>query len=137
MLAFPSMAAGGDERRGIHARSLVLVGLLGVAAVLGAAALRPLALAFVGGDQYDAVAGRLWLFALLGMVLSLLQVLVYDVVARQHHRAVIGIWVAVVAIAASAPFVDTTSQLLGWVVGVDSAVLLGLGLLTRRVTARG
>ena len=137
VLAFPSMAAGGDERRETHTRALALVTLLGVAAVLGAAVLQSLALTFVGGNEYDAVAGRLWLFALLGTVLSLLQVLVYDVVARQHHRAVIGIWVAVVAIAASAPFVSTTPQLLGWVLGVDTAVLLGLGLLTRRATARG
>jgi O-antigen/teichoic acid export membrane protein len=135
VLAFPSMAAGGEERREIHSRALALVALLGAAVVAGSAVLQSLAIAFVGGHEYDAVGGRLWLFALLGTVLSLLQVLVYDVVARQHHRAVIGIWVAVVAIAASAAFVDTTSQLLGWVVAVDTAVLLGLGLLTRRATA--
>lgn len=134
VLAFPSMAAGGDERREIHGRALVLVALLGLAAVLGAAVLRPLALVFVGGDEYADVADRLWLFAVLGTVLSVLQVLVYDVVARQHHRAVVGIWVAVLAIAASAPFVDTTSQLLGWVLAVDTVVLVGLGLLSRRAT---
>jgi O-antigen/teichoic acid export membrane protein len=136
VLAFPSLAAGGEERRGMHARALALVALLGTAAVLGAAVLRPLALVFVGGDEYADIGARLWLFGVLGTVLSLLQVLVYDVVARQHHRAVVGIWVAVVAIAASAPFVDSTAQLLGWVLTVDTAVLLGLGLLTRRATAR-
>jgi O-antigen/teichoic acid export membrane protein len=134
VLAFPSMAAGGEERRETHARALLMVTALGSAVVLGVLLLRPLALVFVGGDEYADIADRLWVFAVLGTVLSLLQVLVYDVVARQHHRAVIGIWVAVAVIAVAAVFVSTAPQLLSWVLLVDALVLLGLGALSRRTT---
>src|SRR5690606_1216367 len=105
-----------------HARALLMVTALGSAVVLGVLLLRPLALVFVGGDEYADIADRLWVFAVLGTVLSLLQVLVYDVVARQHHRAVIGIWVAVAAIAVAAVFVSTAPQLLSWVLLVDALV---------------
>jgi O-antigen/teichoic acid export membrane protein len=134
VLAFPAMAAGGEERREIHTRALVMVTVLGGAVVLGVLALQPVALLFVGGHQYADIGDRLWLFAVLGTVLSLLQVLVYDVVARQHHRAVLGIWVAVAVIGAAAGFVASAPQLLAWVLVVDGPVLLGLGLLSRRAT---
>jgi len=127
VLAFPTLASGGDQRRESRRLGLLLVAALGIAIVLGAVVLQDLAMVFVGGSAYDPIRPLLWQFALLGTALSLLQVLVYDLVAGQDHRPVTVLWVAVVAIAAAAPIVHAAGALLHWVIAVDvvaTAILL-------------
>ena len=51
----------------------------------------------MGGDNYDEIADHLWIFAILGTVLSMLQLLVYSVLARQGQRSVYLVWAAFVA----------------------------------------
>lgn len=128
VLGFPTMAAGGEERARAHLRSLAVLGALGLAAVAGAAVLPGLALTFVGGDEYAEIKGLLWLFALLGLLLSLVQFLVYDAVARQDHPAVLSVWAALVAVAASALVISGVTSLLVWATVVD--LLLFSALLT-------
>ena len=130
VLAFPSMATGGERRDTRHALGLLVVGAAGAVAALGALVLPGLALLFVGGHQYAAIESRLWLFGVLGMMLSLMQLLIYDVVARQHHVAVILVWAALAAIAASVLVVDTLGQLLAWVTTVDSLLVAMLIVLS-------
>ena len=47
---------------------------------------------FVGGEEYAEIEPRLWLFAMLGTLLSMLQLLVYSVLARQGQRSVYSVW---------------------------------------------
>ena len=44
---------------------------------------------FVGGSQYAELEGRLWAFAVLGTLLAMLQLLIYNIVARQRQRTVL------------------------------------------------
>ena len=50
---------------------------------------------FVGGDAYAEIESQLWLFAVLGTVLALLQLVVYSVLARQGTRSTYLVWVGV------------------------------------------
>ncbi len=106
---------------------------IGVVTVLGTVVLAPVALVFIGGQEYAALQSRLWVFAVLGTLLAMNQLLVYNIVARQRQRAVLLLWLALVAVLASAPFVGSVSWLLAVVVTVDT--LLFLALLGRSLTA--
>jgi O-antigen/teichoic acid export membrane protein len=119
-----------EERRRALTRSLALVGALGVCAVVGAAVLRDLALVFVGGDDYAEIQSRLWLFAVLGTVLAMLQLLVYSVLARQGQRSVYLVWAALVVLVGLGLTVSTLDGLLAVVVTVDSTLLVTLFTLS-------
>jgi len=137
VLAFPALASGGSTRRDSRRIGLALVGLLGVAVVAGTALLPGLAMIFVGGDEYAAVRPVLWQFAILGTALSVLQVLVYDIVAGQDHAFVGVLWAAVAGVAVSGFAVHGTESLLHWVLVVDVvATTLLLVLTGRRDAAR-
>jgi O-antigen/teichoic acid export membrane protein len=127
VIAFPSMASG-ERRRSMHLKGLGLVLLIGLCTIAGAALLSSLAVVFIGGPEYAALQSRLWAFAGLGTLLSMLQLMVYDVVARQHQRAVFVIWAALFVVLVSAGFLNTLTELLT-VVGTTDATLLGVLLL--------
>ncbi len=125
VVAFPAMSTA-SERRHALTRSLALVAGLGVVATAGAALLPDLALIFVGGDGYSEIAGRLWLFAVLGTVLSMLQLLVYAVLARQGRRSTLLVWLALVVLTLGGFTVHTLGALLVLVLGVDVLLLVVL-----------
>ena len=125
VVAFPAMSTA-HERRGALLRSLTLVLGLGVVGVLGCALLPRLALIFVGGQEYAEIDDRLWLFAVLGTVLSLLQLLIYAVLARQGTRSVWLVWGALATVLAIGSQLDTLDALLLLVAGVDSVLFLML-----------
>jgi O-antigen/teichoic acid export membrane protein len=130
VVAFPDMAAA-EGRRHALTRSLILVAALGAMCTLGALLLPNLALKFVGGDQYSAIAGTLWAFAVLGTILSMLQLLVYSVLARRGQRSVYLIWAALVVLVVLGSTVTTMEALLAVVLAVDGvllAVLLAVSL---------
>jgi O-antigen/teichoic acid export membrane protein len=132
VVAFPSMSAA-DERRRALTRSLLLVGGLGVCATLGALVLKDLALVFVGGDEYSEIVSKLWVFAILGTALSMLQLLVYSVLARQGRRPVYLVWAAFATVVGVGYFVTSLGALITLVVITDVvlfALLLGLSLYT-------
>ncbi|RNM16023.1 polysaccharide biosynthesis protein [Nocardioides pocheonensis] len=134
IVAFPSMSTA-DERRHALTRSLLVVGGLGVCATLGALVLRNVALVFVGGDDYREIASTLWVFAILGTALSMLQLLVYSVLARQGKRSVYLVWAAFLVLVGVGYFVSTLHQLITLVVTTDLvlfALLLALSLYTLR-----
>lgn len=91
VIAFPSMATTDGRRRALTA-SLGLVAGLGALSSLGAWVLSAWALVFVGGQQYAQIQGRLWVFALLGTALSMLQLLVYAVLARRGRLSTYALW---------------------------------------------
>ncbi|MBD8869688.1 oligosaccharide flippase family protein [Nocardioides sp. MJB4] len=124
VLAFPAMASV-DERRRALTRGLGMVAVIGVVAISGAWLLSDLAMVFVGGDGYREIQDRLWLFAVLGTTLAMLQLLVYSVLARQGQKSVFLVWGALLALVAVGSTVSTLPGLLAVVVGVD-VLLLGV-----------
>jgi O-antigen/teichoic acid export membrane protein len=124
VVAFPAMSTPGDRRRALVG-SLLLVLVLGLVCTFGAMALSDVAMIFIGGDDYAEVEDKLWLFAILGTLLSMLQLLVYAVLARQGGRSAILFGVAVVALAVAATMITTLDQLIVTVITID-AILLGV-----------
>lgn len=130
VLAFPSMGSE-SARREVLLRSLALVASIGVLTAVGAAVLSDLALTFVGGRQYAPIQHVLWAFAALGTLLSMLQLLVYSVLARQARRSVLLVWAALVVVIVGGQFVHTFTTLLTLVLVTDASlfvVLLAISL---------
>lgn len=129
VVAFPSMATVGQRRQALS-RSLGLVLAMGIGATVGAAVLSALALKFVGGPQYADIQTRLWVFAVLGTALSMLQLLIYSVLARQGQKSTYLVWAAFAALVALAPMQHTIQGLLSLVVVIDLGLLVVLVVLS-------
>jgi len=130
VVAFPSMSTA-TERRQALTKSLLLVVVLGAVSTAGAWLLPDLALIFVGGQGYSDISGRLWLFAVIGTLLSLLQLLVYAVLARRGQKSVYLVWVALVVLVGVGFTVSSKEALLALVLAVDftlCVVLLAISL---------
>ena len=112
-------------------RGLTLVLGLGVAGVLGCAVL-PQARAHLRRRDEYAEIDRLWLFAVLGTVLSLLQLLIYSVLARQGTRSVYFVWLALVAVLVVGSQASTLDGLLLSVVTIDRLLFLVLADISLR-----
>jgi O-antigen/teichoic acid export membrane protein len=125
VVAFPSMSTA-QERRQALMRGLTLILALGASGVLACALLPQLALVFVGGSEYAAIQDRLWLYAVLGTVLSLLQLLIYSVLARQGTRSVYLVWFALAVLLAVGLQASTVLGLLLVVTTVDTVLFLTL-----------
>jgi O-antigen/teichoic acid export membrane protein len=125
VIAFPSMSRR-DAAKRMHLVSLGAVLVIGTVTVAGVAALSWLAVVFVGGPEYSELQSRLWLFAALGTLLAMLQLLIYNIVARQRQRAVLLVWAALAGLAVAAAFVHSVLVLLTVVVCVDGALFLVL-----------
>jgi len=134
VVAFPAFAAPAERARALR-RSLALVLALGVGATGGAALLPDLALAFVGGREYAEVAGRLWVFAILGTVLATIQLVVYAGLARRSAgvgRILVVGTTALVVVGATWARGRGVDGLLSVVLTVDLVVLTALGVLAWR-----
>jgi O-antigen/teichoic acid export membrane protein len=134
VIVFPAMSSNQSARR-INLMALGLVLAIGSATVLATAALPGLAVMFVGGPEYATLRDLLWLFASLGTLLAMLQLMVYNVVARQRQRAVVAIWAGLVAVLALGSAASTVRDLVVTVLMIDAAVfgvlLLRAGLRSR------
>ncbi|MGI9155583.1 MAG: lipopolysaccharide biosynthesis protein [Marmoricola sp.] len=136
VIAFPSMSTE-SARRDALVKSLTLIFGLGVVVTVAAWALNGLTLIFIGGHEYAAIQGSLWRFALLGTLLSMLQLLVYSVVARQSHGTIYLIWAALVTVVAGAQLTHDVQALVNLVSAVDGVLLLVLlGLTLWRLGGR-
>ena len=133
VVVFPAMSGSGSARR-TNAMALGLVGAIGLTTVLGVTVLSGLAVTFVGGPEYSEVESVLWGFALLGTLLALLQLMVYNLVARQQQRAVLLIWLALAVVAAVGSVADSVTSLLTTVALVDAVLL---AVLVVRAGRRG
>ena len=97
VVTFPAMSTPRERRRAlVRGRAAWSAGSASSPSP-GAYLLSPLAMIFVGGGEYSEIESRLWLFAVLGTLLSMLQLLVYAVLARQGRRSVYAPWAALVA----------------------------------------
>lgn len=139
VIAFPAMAADG-ARIGMTLKALGMVLSIGLGATALAWGVRDLAVQFIGGDAYAGLGPMIWAFAAIGTIWAMLQLLVYNVVARQNKRAVGVVWAGLVVLVALAPTVGSVTYLLTAVVAVEGAVLLvllGLGLRRTAAPTRG
>lgn len=129
VVAFPAMSTPAQRRRAL-VRSLTLVALLGAGCTLAAWLLSGVAMVFVGGAEYADVESRLWVFAVLGTLLAMLQLLVYSVLARRGTRTTYLVWLAVVGLVALSSQVEHLGSLAATVVAVDGALFLALLLIS-------
>ncbi|NUR09592.1 MAG: oligosaccharide flippase family protein [Nocardioidaceae bacterium] len=123
VIAFPSMSRQGAGRR-MHLYSLGAVLVIGLVTVVGTAALSSLAVVFIGGPEYADLQDRLWVFAALGTLLAMIQLLIYNIVARQRQRTVLLIWAALVALLVATPFISTLNELLTTVMVIDTTLFV-------------
>lgn len=122
VVAFPSMSTAGERRLALT-RSLGLIAVLGLVGTLAAYVLSSLAMVFVGGSEYAEIESRLWLFAVLGTALAMLQLLVYSVLARQGLRTIWFVWIALAALVVGGLLVEGLVALLTVVIAVDLVLL--------------
>jgi len=135
VLAFPSMGSDGASRRVLVA-SVLVVAAMGACVTVGVRVLSGLALVFVGGDEYAGIQDQLWVFAILGTMLAMLQLLVYSVLARQARRSILLLWAGLVVLVAVGVGADSATALVTRVAGVDAvvfALLLATSLRRRPV----
>lgn len=125
VVAFPSMATGSGRRRALVV-SLSIVATLGTVGTLASWLLSGIAIRFVGGAEYVEVEPRLWIFAVLGTLLSMIQLLVYSVLARQGTRSVYVVWLALLAMIGIGLTTETVLGLVTTVVLVDLSLLVVL-----------
>ncbi len=124
---FPSLARDSSHRTRLRAAGLVAV--LGLAVVAGTALLPDLALILVGGEQYEEIAGDLWLFAVSGTFLAIVYLLVFDALARREGGVAILVWVAAAIVFAVAYFNRIDIVGLVTTMAVTSAVLAAVLLV--------
>ncbi|MBL0748197.1 lipopolysaccharide biosynthesis protein [Nocardioides baculatus] len=132
IVVFPDMAER-DSRQRALVRSLLAIGLVGVVAVVAARLLSGVAMIFVGGAEFAEVEHLLWLFAVLGTLLAMLQLQVYAVVARQGRRAVLLVWGALVALVVVGLRADSVAGLVTAAAVVDGALLVMLTVVSLRI----
>ena len=118
-------------------RGLAFLTGLGAVCVAGAYLLSGLALVFIGGDDYDDVQDRLWLFATLGGLLSVLQLLVYAGLAKRGRWTKYLVSAGVIALVVAGALATSVTALAVTVAIVDVAVVVLLVALqvfrTRRL----
>jgi hypothetical protein len=100
------------HRRRLLPAALALVGAVGAALTVATAALGRSALPLVGGTAYgDTLGAATWLFAALGTLLALAQLLLYSGIAVADRLAVGAVWVAAVAEVAVVAVLSATDRL--------------------------
>jgi len=127
IVLFPAMARPHGGRR-IHLMGLGAILGIGVVAAVLVSSLSAVALVLVGGDAYAPIQSSLWLFASLGTVLAMIQLLVYSALAQRHPRAVVSLWAALVVTVALAPVADSAHELLLIKLGIDVVLLAALAV---------
>jgi len=94
VVLLPQLADPEGRRRALPA-ALGLVAAVGGALTLGTAALGARALTLVGGSAYGGTLGSFgWLFAVLGTLLAVAQLLVYSGIAAADRIGVATVWAA-------------------------------------------
>jgi O-antigen/teichoic acid export membrane protein len=133
MIMFASLADTGRHRAAARRAAQVVV-VVGAACVAGAAVLGPLIVAFVGGGKYHALDHRIWIYALLGALLAVIQLALLAGLAQRNPRRAALIWATIVVdvVAVLASGVDTPTELVVVLVVVAAAAaVIALGMTWR------
>jgi O-antigen/teichoic acid export membrane protein len=125
------------HRRRLLPSALALVAAVGAVLALATAALGSSALPLIGGAAYgDALGSATWLFACLGTLLALAQLLLYSGIAASDRVAVGAVWAAAIAEAAAVALLSATGRLsvvsLVVTAVLTALLLVGFGLIRSR-----
>ena len=125
VVAFPSMSKEETSRTTLLA-ALGLSAFIGGVGVLATLVLPSWAQVFVGGKDFAAITDELWKFAIVGILLAMIQLLVYSALARRQGRAVILIWTSLALLVVVALTVNAATSLVLVVVAIDGVLFLAL-----------
>ena len=136
VVLLPRLADATSRTRAVR-RAVGVVAALGAALTLGAALLGSRAIALIGGSAYGAgLGGAVWLFALLGTLLAVAQLLLYSGIAAADGVAVVAVWSAAVAECVAVEVLAATGRLsmlsLAASAAVAATLLVGAGLARLR-----
>ena len=135
IVLFPKMSASASRRPVLIATGLTAI--VGAAVTAVAWLFGGLVVRILGGPDFVSMGDVMWLFALEGSAFALIQVLLYSRLAAQDRRAVIAVWVSLVALIAIVVLWRNESlvQIVTTVVGVSLALaVVGLFLDNRGST---
>ncbi len=136
IVMFPSLATARERRRAVIRGSTSIIGL-GAVCTLGVALLSRPTAELINSDKLYQVQGHLWVFAVLGTLLSITQLLVYATLARQGRRAIHLVWLALAMSVVFGSFTTTPVELLAVMITVSASVTAALAVITLRSDASG
>lgn len=123
IVMFPSLATAHQRRRAvIRGTSAILA--LGAACTVGVLLLAGVAADLLDSEKLAAVEDDLWLFAVLGTLLSITQLLVYATLARQGRRSIHLVWATLALCVVAGSATTTPIQLLAVMI-TGTTVLTG------------
>lgn len=133
VVLLPRLAHQRARRRMLPA-AVALVGSVGVVLTVATAVLGARALPLVGGAEYGAALGSAtWVFAMLGSLFALAQLLLYSGIAAADRVAAVAVWCAValeiVAVEVLAAGAGLTVLTIVWTALGTSILLVGTGLV--------
>ncbi|WP_104523964.1 polysaccharide biosynthesis protein [Blastococcus atacamensis] len=140
VVLLPRLADAAGRRRALPL-SLAAVGSLGAVLTLGTAVVGGAALPLIGGAAYGGTLGSAtWIFAALGTLLALAQLMLYSGIATSDRLATAAVWTAAGVEAVVVQALAVTGRLsllsLGGTALITAAALVATGLLrSRRVRA--
>lgn len=121
VVLYPRMAQPQHSVRALRS-ALGVLAAVGLVAVAGAAVLAPLAPLFAGRD-YAPIQDLLWLFALAGALLAVLQGALLSAIAADRTAPAVVIWVGLaVEVGVAVPFVRSLPVLIALATGVAATV---------------
>jgi O-antigen/teichoic acid export membrane protein len=123
ILALPRLASAGQRRRVLPV-ALGICAALDALVVVGASVFGPTVVSLVGGADYAADPIPVWPFAVVGSLLSLVQLLLFSRIASADRRSTVLIWLAVLVEIALVTF-----WLNDGLMAVVTAAMIATGLL--------
>ncbi|MFE3546554.1 polysaccharide biosynthesis protein [Nocardia sp. NPDC059177] len=135
VVLYPRMAQPAHSARAIR-DALSVLSVIGVVAVLGAALAAPLAPLFAGED-YAPIQGLLWMFALHGAILAVLQGALLSAIAVERTALAVVTWVGLaLEVTLMLAFARSIGSLIGTAVSVAAVTTTIVALVVLRTAAR-
>lgn len=123
VIVLPRLADASRRRRTVPV-ALAVIAAMDIWVIMAAAGYGSGIIGLIGGSGYGAHVSAAWLFALLGSLLALVQLLLYSRIASADRRSATAVWAAV-----AIEVVLVSWWLDGSVAQVASAALISVGLL--------
>ncbi|MFC4123740.1 polysaccharide biosynthesis protein [Nocardia rhizosphaerae] len=135
VVLYPRMAQVAQSSRAIR-DALAVLSVLGVFAVLGAAVAAPLAPLFAGQD-YAPIQNLLWVFALHGAILAVLQGALLSAIAVERTALAAVTWIGLaVEVISMLTLADSIGTLIATAVSVAAVTTVLVALVVLRTAAR-
>jgi O-antigen/teichoic acid export membrane protein len=133
MLMFASLAESHRHRTAARRASEIVAGI-GAVCVAGCALFGNLVVTVVGGSKYHALDDTIWLYALLGALLAIVQLAMLAGLAQRNPRRVALLWATIAAdvVLTLANDVQTPTDLVVRLVSVTAVAAVAAFWLTRR-----